>query len=160
MGKRTTIIDGTKDCSVCGERKLLDQFNADPRNKTTGLRAECRPCGTQQTLNARAKDTRSVEELSAIRKARHARLKAACFAEYGSKCACCGDAHIAFLTIDHVNDDGHIERKEYGLSTTNQYKRILDMGCPDTYEVRCFNCNIGRAVNGGVCPHADERIHP
>lgn len=154
--KHTKVINGTKDCGVCRERKPLDQFNADSRNKSTGLRSECKACSTQQTLNARAK--RNPEDLSAVRKARHVRLKAQCFAAYGGMCACCGESQIMFLTIDHVNDDGHVERKEYGYSTTNQYKRILDAGCPASYQVLCFNCNLGRACNGGVCPHVNERM--
>lgn len=158
MGIHTKIIGDTKDCSVCRERKPLTEFNIDSRKAkhearygSNPYRAECRSCGTQQTVNARTK--RDAEELAVIRKARHLRLKTECFAAYGSVCACCGESEIMFLSIDHVNNDGHVERKEHGLSTTNQYKRIIDAGCPDTYRVLCFNCNLGRAANGGICPH-------
>jgi hypothetical protein len=30
-------------------------------------------------------------------------------------------------------------------------------GYPPGYRVLCFNCNRGRYLNGGVCPHEIER---
>lgn len=73
----------------------------------------------------------------------------------GGKCACCGESSYLFLTIDHINRDGHKERKQ-----TNQkrswYRKILK-GEREDLRVLCFNCNCGRELNEGVCPHETEK---
>src|SRR5574343_243582 len=68
---------------------------------------------------------------------------------YGGKCVCCEESNEKFLSIDHVNSDGHVDRKKFGNSTGRRYKRIVDEWFPDTYQLMCFNCNLGRALNGG-----------
>jgi hypothetical protein len=32
-------------------------------------------------------------------------------------------------------------------------KSIIRNGYPPDFEILCFNCNCGKAVNGGICPH-------
>ena len=75
-------------------------------------------------------------------------------AHYGSVCACCGENNIAFLTIDHINDDSHIEKahRKHRLKGESLY-RFLNKSYPDNVRVLCFNCNIGRYNNKGICPH-------
>jgi hypothetical protein len=45
------------------------------------------------------------------------------FNHYGGECICCGLADTAFLTIDHINNDGHLDKK-----SGNRYKKIIDAG--------------------------------
>ena len=72
---------------------------------------------------------------------------------YGPICSCCGESNRKFLTIDHVNNDGYLERKKHsGLSL---YPRIIREGFPDTIRILCWNCNTGRYHNGGICPHKE-----
>jgi hypothetical protein len=92
--------------------------------------------------------------------AAQARLKLQTFAAYGGACECCGETTVAFLTIDHINDDGSAHRRE--LEKTTMYRWLKRHGYPkDGYRLLCFNCNCGRRVNGGVCPHkaALDGIH-
>lgn len=74
---------------------------------------------------------------------------------YGGKCACCGEADLRFLSLDHVNDDGAAHRK--ALSVTYGGYAIISWAirnnCPPSLQALCFNCNCGKQVNGGVCPH-------
>ncbi len=73
---------------------------------------------------------------------------------YGGKCACCGETELAFLTIDHIDGGGCKHRRSLNMGAGVQfYRKLLREGCPSGYQVLCFNCNMGRAVNGGVCPH-------
>jgi len=65
-------------------------------------------------------------------------------------CICCGEDEIRFLTVDHRHNDGNKERFR---STTNLYTTIIRNGFPDSYQILCFNCNSGRALNKGICPH-------
>jgi hypothetical protein len=69
---------------------------------------------------------------------------------YGGKCACCGESEPKFLTIDHVNNDGH---KEQHMKAGELYRKIIRSGFSKRYQLLCFNCNCGRERNGGVCPH-------
>ena len=103
------------------------------------------------------------EEVAALRAAeseKTKRLYQLCkdqvFAAYGGyKCACCGETEVMFLTIDHVNNDGNVERKAglYRGNGTAFYQWLRKQGFPDGYQVLCMNCNVGKHKNGGVCPH-------
>lgn len=71
---------------------------------------------------------------------------------YGGKCTCCGEQELGFLTIDHSNDNGNRHRQE--IPGASIYHWLKKVGFPkDDYQCMCFNCNLGRAKNGGVCPH-------
>jgi len=74
------------------------------------------------------------------------------FRVYGGKCACCGESIGAFLTLDHINDDGKAERKTLH-HTLRIYRKAVKEADPSKYQILCFNCNMGRAGNDGVCPH-------
>ena len=80
---------------------------------------------------------------------------------YGHKCACCPETDERFLTLDHVRNDGAIERYPGGRSaphrTRAQYLNAIHHYDPTRYRTLCYNCNLGRARNGGVCPHEDPR---
>lgn len=72
---------------------------------------------------------------------------------YNRKCACCGELEEKFLSIDHINNDGYLNRKHGGGSSSNLIQRIIRQGFPDTYQILCMNCNCGKARNNGICPH-------
>jgi hypothetical protein len=76
-------------------------------------------------------------------------------AGYGGKCACCGEADPRFLTIDHINGDGRLHREALGRGSGRVWLDILKRGFPPEYQVLCYNCNSGRSINGGICPHLD-----
>ena len=69
---------------------------------------------------------------------------------YGNTCACCGESEELFLTIDHINRDGNVEREEYPHYS---YPRIIKEADRSKYQILCFNCNMGRERNNGICPH-------
>lgn len=77
--------------------------------------------------------------------------------KYGGACKCCGETELLFLTIDHINNDGHIERKELSngnnISSTQFFLKLNREVKRDDIQVLCFNCNLGRSMNGGICPH-------
>jgi hypothetical protein len=63
----------------------------------------------------------------------------------GNKCACCGEDDPIYFQIDHVNNDGYLERKGKGRRTT--LKRY--MAAPHNYQLLCANCNQAKKLNGG-----------
>jgi hypothetical protein len=103
------------------------------------------------------------EEAAAIRaaeadktKRNQQRRKDSVFAAYGGyKCACCGETERLFLSIDHIHNNGNVERKSdaYGSSGTAFYLWLCKHNFPSGYQVLCMNCQIGKHKNGGVCPH-------
>ena len=78
---------------------------------------------------------------------------------YGAVCVCCGESDERFLTLDHKNNDGAEQRRTHGKGYT-YYKRLITLGFPDDHRVMCYNCNMGRARNGGVCPHQEINEQP
>lgn len=103
------------------------------------------------------------EELAELRakervktKSNQDRCRDEVFAAYGGYiCACCNENERLFLSIDHVNNDGNIERKSgaYSGGGTGFYLWLRKQKFPSGYRVLCMNCQIGKHRNGGVCPH-------
>jgi hypothetical protein len=78
------------------------------------------------------------------------------FDHYGRTCACCGEAIPEFLSIDHVNNDGNIQRKQ--RNGGNLYHWLVAHNFPEGFQTLCRNCNWGKHVNGGVCPHVKDTV--
>lgn len=90
------------------------------------------------------------------------RLRAEVIAAYGARCSCCAEANPGFLTMDHINSDGFKERSltpngnRQGGSGVALYQKLRKGGFPKgEHQLLCWNCNCGRAANGGVCPHKE-----
>lgn len=116
----------------------------------------CRVCkniarNARRAVKGRQED-RAAEAAAA--RAAYAKLKMTTLAVYGGKCACCGEGHPAFLCVDHVNGGGNQHRKTIGNVL---YRWLAKNGYPEGFRVLCWNCNNGRDVNGGVCPHEEAR---
>lgn len=107
--------------------------------KEEGL-SKCRKC-----LNA-ANTTNKLAQIKA---------KKEVFDHYGHTCVCCGETEPTFLQLDHIYNDGYLERKNHNRNVGGlaMYKNIINKGFPDTLQVLCANCNFGKHLNGGVCPH-------
>ena len=124
--------DGT--CYSCGGRDGLRKLY----KRTNGVWSLiCRPCN-----NAKSKKY-------------YDRKKTEVFSHYGNECRCCGETEINFLSIDHVNNDGHLEIRSSGsrISGVHLYPKLVKAGFPETYQLLCMNCNFGKRMNNGVCPH-------
>ena len=81
------------------------------------------------------------------------KLRLEMIAAYGGKCACCGEAEPAFLTIDHINEDGAAKRSAGEQSGAALYRRLKELGWPtDEYQLLCMNCNFAKG-HFGECPH-------
>ena len=82
-------------------------------------------------------------------------LRRAAYKAYGgAKCACCGEAEPKFLSLDHINNDGGEHRRAMnGQRGSQVFQWLKTHNYPPGFQVLCMNCNHGKALNGGVCPH-------
>lgn len=69
---------------------------------------------------------------------------------YGNKCNCCNLEDINFLSFDHINNDGHLWRKQK-LGWLPRW--IKKNNFPSDIQILCYNCNMGKAFHKGICPH-------
>jgi hypothetical protein len=123
------------------------------RWKTDGL---CTRCGTSERLDG----YEYCNNCKIKNKLRMDKLKDETFVAYGGYvCACCGETNKVFLTIDHINNDGYKSRKE-GKRTRDLRLLLKKQGYPPGFRVLCFNCNSGRHINGGTCPHQTKDFLP
>lgn len=92
-----------------------------------------------------------------IRQRSDSRMRHALLSRLGGRCSCCHETESRFLTLDHRRNDGYKDRRvcenPYPL-----YKKILRGRVKvERFQLLCWNCNLGKAHNGGVCPHRSSR---
>lgn len=87
----------------------------------------------------------------------HRKNKDIVYAYYGSKCGCCGLSDTRFLSLDHVNNDGYKDLGPTGVKLNGPYllANLVKNGIREDIQLLCFNCNMGKARNGGICPHKE-----
>jgi hypothetical protein len=92
------------------------------------------------------------ERALAAQRTSNRKLKDAAYRAYGGyRCQCCGETEEAFLSLDHVNNDGAEHRRQ--TDRRKLYKWLAKNGYQKSFQVLCMNCNFGKARNGGICPH-------
>lgn len=96
---------------------------------------------------------RNAEKRSLAGKERHQKRRIKALDAYGKICQCCGESQTEFLVLDHINNDGNVQRKTVGEGSKfylwlerNNYP--TDIGL----QVLCCNCNWAKHAYG-ICPH-------
>lgn len=149
MGKKT-IVNNKKQCRLCNEWLDINNFGRflDKSGKRY-INSRCRKCASavNKVWNENNKDRRKDS-----RKIWKEKLYNEFYKMYGNKCACCGETEKKFLTIDHINNDGHIERSINKNSVLKLIRESLLFKRNDI-QVLCWNCNCGKQRNNGICPH-------
>lgn len=120
----------------------------------------CRPCHRVLSTLEFPKNARDATGLHHMCrgcfKAKNLRLKLAALGAYGGGCTCCGEHDHRFLSIDHVDQDGAEHRRAIkSVGGYGFYYWLKNNDYPGGFQVMCFNCNHGRFINGGVCPHQE-----
>ena len=101
------------------------------------------------------------EEAKAQMRQKYANMRDSALARLGTCCACCGETHKTMLEIDHIHNDGAIERKAASGNARGHrsfiYTNIRGMLDPnERYQILCSSCNKSKARNKGVCEHKTE----
>ncbi|GHH57714.1 hypothetical protein [Lentzea cavernae] len=156
----------SRPCTKCGVDKPLEAFrkNAAYRDGYTRQCIECIGARRRERYHAAPEREKQVADkwTAANRdrvnaKARERRVEA--LRVYSTtpdpSCACCGEGTLAFLTFEHIGGGGNQHRRQTGGGGFISWLRKHNY--PPGFEVLCMNCNHGRRVNAGVCPH-DELV--
>lgn len=163
-----------KFCIGCRRNKSVDEFSPNSGHKD-GLQSRCNLCRRKKYVPVNRKRRRFLynhdedyrkrsraaaekyrrnnrkKYLEASRK-RKSRIRLEVIRKYGNKCRCCGETQIEFLTIDHILNDGALERHRRG-GTSSIYIRLYSKPVDRRrYQVLCFNCNCSKGAYG-YCPH-------
>ena len=158
-----TPIPGQQLCKKCA---ALNCASHARRRKRLIAKGVCIYCGKNKALESRRHcgDCATKTSISKIRGRRRLKIRLMTYYCGGAPhCMCpkCDEVILEFLTIDHMNNDGkHHRNKQIGV-VSGGYKFYLWLnrnGCPPGFQVLCFNCNSGRHINGGVCPHLARKL--
>jgi len=166
------MAEDTRQCTDCNEVKPLSEFPVVNQVYRRRRCVECHKAHRQgysdrnrEKIRTKARqyyaDNTDQVKASVSRAAKKYRrsLKLEAIEVYGGRCQCCGEDELAFMTLDHVENNGAEHRrelKELGVKGSAAfYKWLKNNQWPKGYQVLCFNCNVGRHINGGVCPHQE-----
>jgi hypothetical protein len=103
--------------------------------------------------------TQTLEQMRASKVRYRAKVRSDALDAYGRVCACCGEAHEPFLTIDHVGNNGSIQAREIGGGKHcgkghHLYQWLRAHGWPPGYQTLCWNCNAAK----GRCPASHKAL--
>lgn len=159
--------DAARELRALGftNKVLRPFFDADKKTITEAIRGvtrgqfgfiacyRCKTIKTTSEFRKEASKTRGGRVCKECQAEERKDTKAEVIAHYGGICYCCGEANLAFLTLDHSDNTGHIDRREGG--GVGAYSRAKRLNYPTNLRVACYNCNCGRqyANGGGGCPH-------
>jgi hypothetical protein len=156
-------------CHRCKKEKPIYEFVSD-RTSKYGKGYECLECKRWRSNpeyqeytrrhpdRVKESNRRCKEKNRAYQKRLYRELKVEILTEYGGRCVCCGESNLAFLTIDHVFNDGNKHRskgnKHSGMAI---YRFLKKNGFPkDRYQILCYNCNCSKQHD----PEGHRAAHP
>jgi hypothetical protein len=155
-----TATDEGRICSNCGVFKSWSEFHKR-KIGFNGYASWCKVCVSSSGSVEKWRENNPDKYVEVQRKCRK-KAKLEVVQHYGGKCACCGETELLFLTMDHINNDGAKHRREMsdgkrtssGREVGSQiYFWLRKNNFPTGFQILCWNCNCGRNLNGGVCPH-------
>jgi hypothetical protein len=144
-----------KSCSHCHQILSLDLFSkrADSKDKYHSV---CKQCDNKRLRDYYKNNLNRRLDINRRNKIQWDQLKHAAILHYGGyHCACCREETPAFLSIDHVEGGGHQHRKSIGNG--HFYRWLKKNNYPPGFQILCMNCNFGKRMNGGICPHSEVK---
>ena len=159
-------MENKKKCSQCKNYLNYKCFTKDIRH-TDGLQSSCTKCRSNYNRSLKdkykalnlcswcGKEKPRINRTTCLsceegRKLKNETYKILVFNHYGHKCVCCSESNKLFLTIDHINNDGKLHRQNV---KTSMYRWVVKNNYPTDLQILCWNCNLGKYYNNGICPH-------
>lgn len=133
-------------CSACCERRRQLAKTIHQKRRDAG---QCVHCGAEAVDGKKCCLDCQLRARERCQKQRTEALEA-----YGKQCACCGEDEVAFLVINHIENNGAEHRREIG--TGNLYGWLKSNKFPTGFQTLCWNCNAAKAIYG-VCPHQKKK---
>jgi len=120
-------------------------------NKLRREKGLCIWCDSPLSSKSRSLCDKHRAELNERNKKSRKKLRHEVLNAYGGLCECCGESHVEFLGVDHIDGGGRKHLAELGGSAYF-YGWLKKNGFPPGYRILCHNCNfsIGKY---GYCPH-------
>lgn len=136
------------------DKKLNAKYSRDcrKRRKEKGL---CIRCGKNKDTT-KTKCSLCLVKCRELERLNDLKTKKNVMSHYGNKCNCCGESGLAFLNIDHIDNNGNAQRKFVPSGGRQFYKYIIRNGYPNDLQILCWNCNMGKHLNNGACPHKEK----
>lgn len=131
------------------QRAAQQRYNLTAKGKAAQHRQNHQPAAKARRKTYLASDAGKISARKYYFNRRHLVLK-----HYGGVCACCGEAKIPFLAIDHINGGGNAHRKQLG-GANNFYLWLIREKFPSGFRVLCHNCNMATRY-GLPCPHKES----
>lgn len=140
---------------MAGNKKYQQAYRDSHKEQTKARSARWYQANKERSKeSSRAKYHKNAPAL----KIKRVDLKKAALQAYGGEwCQCCGEKHIEFLTIDHLNGNGAAHRKQMGGSGNSLYQWLKQHSYPLGFRVLCLNCNGSLGFNG-YCPHERKSL--
>ncbi len=155
-----------KRCVATYNKARFRAMNEARRTRRRSLKQDgiCVSCGKRPISKPQSESFCS--DCLAYRRANdrkyRSKVRDALFDIYGGRiCSCCGETEDKFLSFDHVQEDGAEHRRLLGRegasngTLTSLYRDLRKAGFPPVLQVLCHNCNMGKHLNGGTCPHEE-----
>jgi len=154
-----------KQCFKCKELKDVSNFRTVKKRNKMALYSYCIPCESKISntyyhknpekyiKRTRAFQLKNIDNFHKTAKLRRLKLKEDAINKYGGSCQCCGENELVFLTIDHLENNGNVHRREIGKS--NMYVWLRNNNYPKGYQTLCWNCNSAKHILG-KCPHQNR----
>lgn len=143
FGKSISSKDGLyrtcKACTCAYQRNSYREHSA--KKKQTGICGSClirsAEAGYLTCSHCRAKNQHYGEA-----------LRIQVFAAYGGQCAACGETNPAFLSVDHISNDGAQHRRITG-NGHRLYRWLRKNDFPqEGFQLLCANCNWRKYTSG------------
>jgi hypothetical protein len=139
-------------CTRCKEDKPETDFFKRAAVKS-GLQSHCKLCVNAWRNKEYKENTELRTKLKSAANRSYAKQRGVLLAEYGGKCACCGESEPKFLSVDHIGGGGSAHRQKIGTGGKALACFLRRNGYPkDGFRLLCFNCNCAIGFFG-ECPH-------
>lgn len=78
---------------------------------------------------------------------------------YGGVCAVCGETNVAFLSVDHISNDGAEHRREVGQGHRFYLWLRKNHFPQEGFQLLCANCNWRKRVDSQSDPFSQKAIY-
>lgn len=161
---KVRITPPKQACDACRAKQRAAQRKLSQQRQQAG---HCNRCGKGRPISGgtHCKECRArwregymkPHGYRPVRAERRQLLKQLVMESYGgTRCACCGETGIAFLTIDHIEGKGRQHRKMIRRKGETFYRWLKVHNFPPGYRGLCMNCNCSLAWFR-YCPHQLEQ---